>query len=45
MLAALASLIYPVFFFNQVGFGDIFCCETQLSAGELLVAGRQPPLE
>ena len=33
------------FFLNQVGFGDFFCCETQLSAGELLVAGRQPPLE
>ena len=45
MLAALASLIYHVFFLNQIGFGDNFCCEAQLSAGELLVAGRQPPLE
>ena len=36
---------YILFFLNQVGFGDFFCCETQLSAGELLVAGRQPPLE
>ena len=34
-----------LFFLNQVGFGDFFCCETQPSAGELLVAGRQPPLE
>ena len=33
------------FFLNQIGFGDNFCCDTQLSAGELLVAGRQPPLE
>ena len=36
---------YILFFLNQVGFGDFFGCETQLSAGELLVAGRQPPLE